>query len=116
MSALERLTSMVFNDSLPPQTILDRCAALETLAFAVRPKAAVVVPRTLRYVGYHPEKRDNVAPLEYLATALRVLPSLVVVTTTRTLSMSDLADVTAVCREIHVELGLYRHRGMYCES
>ncbi|KAI0045562.1 hypothetical protein FA95DRAFT_1607601 [Auriscalpium vulgare] len=112
-SALEHLTSFVLDGALPPQTIVDRCVALETLVFAVRPNTAVRLPRTLRYVGFHPEKQDAVAPLKCLVIALRALPNLVLVTATRTLSASDLADMTSVCRKIHVELGLYRHKAMY---
>ncbi|KAI0040252.1 hypothetical protein FA95DRAFT_1611947 [Auriscalpium vulgare] len=100
-SMLKNLSSLVLLDgALPPWAILDRCARLETLVFAVRPAIAVVLPRTLTHVGYHAITKDDRLPLRFLVEALKALPSLGLVTATRELSPADVADLTRGCKEI----------------
>ncbi|KAI0047105.1 hypothetical protein FA95DRAFT_1665557 [Auriscalpium vulgare] len=103
--ALENLTSLFIGGALPPQAVLNRLVRLETLVFAKRPgEAAVVLPRTLRHVGYHVTVADDwLVPLRCLVDALKALPSLGLVTATRELSPTDLAELTRGCQEICVE-------------
>ncbi|KAI0043284.1 hypothetical protein FA95DRAFT_1609517 [Auriscalpium vulgare] len=95
--ALENLTSLFLDGALPPQAIIVRFLRLEKLVFAVCPAGAVVLPRTLRHVGYHAvTKDDGRVPVWYLRIALQGLPVLRLVTT-RDLSTTDLEDLTRAC-------------------
>ncbi|KAI0047104.1 hypothetical protein FA95DRAFT_1572740 [Auriscalpium vulgare] len=112
-SALENLTSLIVDGALPPKEIMDRCVRLETLVFAVRPTGAVVLPRTLHHLGYHAVRKDKGTPLHYLLDAIQALPVLRLVTATRTMSTTDLTDLTHRCEEIRVDLGLYSDHSMF---
>ncbi|KAI0045572.1 hypothetical protein FA95DRAFT_1607609 [Auriscalpium vulgare] len=105
--AIVHITSLVLDGALPPQAVLDRCSALETIVFAEPPEETVVLPRTLRHVGFHTETRGEGGQLTYLAAALRALKSLRLVTTSRALSGSALENLTHLCGEMNVEVGFY---------
>ncbi|KAI0045570.1 hypothetical protein FA95DRAFT_1607607 [Auriscalpium vulgare] len=115
--ALDNLTSLVLDGPLPPQSILDRCTRLEKLVFAEDPVVPVVLPRTLRYVGYHEvSTRDRLTAdvdLRYLADALQSLPILSLVSATGESSTLSLALLRTKCKELGVEFVLYDDRRMF---
>ncbi|KAI0047460.1 hypothetical protein FA95DRAFT_1572504 [Auriscalpium vulgare] len=112
--ALENLTTLFLDHSLPPQAVINRFVRLEKLVIAARPGlAGVVLPRTLLHVGYHAVRKDDRAPLRYLLDALQVLPVLRLITATRALSPEDLADLTRACDEMRVDFLLYRDCRMF---
>ncbi|KAI0047567.1 hypothetical protein FA95DRAFT_1605985 [Auriscalpium vulgare] len=118
--ALENLKSLFLIDgALPSQDVITRFVRLETLVFALCPAEDVVLPQTLRHVGYHATTKDDVgrAPIRYLLQALQGLPVLHLVTATTELLTADLQDLTRACEDLHVDFELYSsyrmHRRMH---
>ncbi|KAI0047563.1 hypothetical protein FA95DRAFT_1679004 [Auriscalpium vulgare] len=117
--ALENLKSLFLIDgALPPQDVIVCLVRLETLVFALCPAEDVVLPQTLRHVGYHAIPRDVWRPpIRYLLKTLQGLPVLHLVTATTELLTTDLKDLTRACEDMHVDLELYSsyrmHRRMH---
>ncbi|KAI0040254.1 hypothetical protein FA95DRAFT_1611949 [Auriscalpium vulgare] len=108
--ALKNLTSLLLDRALPPQDVIDCLVRLETLVFALYPPEDVVLPRTLRHVGYHATTRNDFwrDPIPYLLRALQGLPVLSLLTVTRELIWKDLERLERACEDMHVDFELYR--------
>ncbi|KAI0039520.1 hypothetical protein FA95DRAFT_1577551 [Auriscalpium vulgare] len=102
----------------PPQDVIDCLVRLETLVFALYPPEDVVLPRTLRHVGYHATTRNDFwrDPIPYLLRALRGLPVLSLFTVTRELIWKDLERLERACEDMHVDFELYRDPRMHQED
>ncbi|KAI0045577.1 hypothetical protein FA95DRAFT_1596767 [Auriscalpium vulgare] len=109
------LTALIMDGALPPKVVLDRCAQLKTLVFAICPTATVALPATLRHVGYHavPARGSEMtarAPgvdVQHLLRALRPLPALYMVTTTRALYPPAVDQLMLGCKEMRVDFAVY---------
>ncbi|KAI0037729.1 hypothetical protein FA95DRAFT_1568070 [Auriscalpium vulgare] len=103
-------TLRVVQGSFPPQDVLERTARLESLVFHELPREDIVLPRSLRHVGYHPWHTHHEAKrvASYAVAALRALPDLKLVTATRLAGPAQLAALEEVCCDRGVEFVTYR--------
>ncbi|KAI0045554.1 hypothetical protein FA95DRAFT_116486 [Auriscalpium vulgare] len=111
-TAFGGLTALIVDRELPPQAVLDRCLQLRTLVFASNPIVAVALPATLRHVGYHASTESSetgvlTVDVRHLLRALRSLPALCLVTTTRALCPATEAQIMLECEDMHVEFATY---------
>ncbi|KAI0049162.1 hypothetical protein FA95DRAFT_1604690 [Auriscalpium vulgare] len=98
--------------SFPPQDVLERIARLESLVFDKLPEEDVVLPRSLRHAGYHPQCKspgpERVKVASYVVAGLRALADLKLVSSTRLAQPAQLAALEEVCRDRGVEFQTYR--------
>ncbi|KAI0049152.1 hypothetical protein FA95DRAFT_951270 [Auriscalpium vulgare] len=106
------ILTLRLDGSFPPQDVLDRIVRLESLVFNELPAKDVVLPKSLRHVGYHPWNTSNspegVKVASYVVAGLRALADLKLVTATRLAQPAQLTALEDVCRDRGVEFETYQ--------
>ncbi|KAI0041756.1 hypothetical protein FA95DRAFT_1565026 [Auriscalpium vulgare] len=111
---LQQLRTLIIWNSLPPQDILTQLANLVHLDFGELAAAPLLLPKTLRRVGYHPEDiprlPEDLMKTELFVQALRALEDLQLVTSTRRPSVQFLTTLDKACCERGIDLLIYSTR------
>ncbi|KAI0044454.1 hypothetical protein FA95DRAFT_1608510 [Auriscalpium vulgare] len=103
---IRQLLSLRVVGHFPPQDFLGRLEHLESLAFSTLPRQDIVLPKSLRHVGFHRGAYDT-SPndaMDFVVAALRPLANLQLVTTTRLATEAHIKALEEICRDRAVVL------------
>ncbi|KAI0041439.1 hypothetical protein FA95DRAFT_1611004 [Auriscalpium vulgare] len=104
---LPQLQSLQIKGVFPPAEILDQLAQLTTLVVGELPGQRVLLPPSLRHVGYHPWGAAPGGHAEFLVDPLRALPRLQFVSVTHGVEEHVHAALEGMCRHRGVDFGTY---------
>ncbi|KAI0042164.1 hypothetical protein FA95DRAFT_1610402 [Auriscalpium vulgare] len=112
---LQAVRTVVFQGRFPPACVFRGFASLEDLFVAELPSDGIILPRTLKHVGYHKSAdiAQSAVRMDAFVAALGALPALDSVSVTRQVSAEALQTLEQTCRRAAVDFLVYASADSY---